>query len=340
MPGVFVTVHRVGPDSAAPLDSTLTDSRGGYTIRYSRFGSEDAVYFAAAVYRGIAYFTSPLRGEITRGDEAEITVFDTTTRPVNFVVQGHHVVVSAPKPDGVRDVVEVFELSNDTSVTVVARDTLTPVWSAPLPPDAANWVAGQGDVAAPAMAARKGRVLLLAPFGPGIKQLSYSYTLPPGSFPLRLILEHPTSVLEVLAEEPGAQVRSVSLRSVDSASTEGRTFKRFLGQNVPAGEEIRIDVPTSSAGTRQRVLTGVALLIGLAMLGALVRSLRARRPIQRAPELTVGLGQAETLAAAIAALDARHEAGDTTLDAARYQSERATLKAQLTALLAGDAPSA
>jgi hypothetical protein len=190
------------------------------------------------------------------------------------------------------------------------------------------------------MATRDGRVLLLAPFGPGIKQLSYSYSLPPGAFPLRLALDKPTSVLEVLAEEPGAQVRSASLRPVDSASTEGRTFKRFLAQNAPAGEEVRIDVPTSSAGTRTRVLTGVALLIVLAMVGALARAMLARRPSVRVAAgdaaSDAAAVRAESLAAAIAALDARREAGDAGLDERRYQEERAALKAQLTAALAAE----
>src|SRR5690242_4980249 len=73
--GLMVTVHRVGQDSAGPLDSARTDAQGHYTVRYTRYGSENALYFAAAVYRGIAYFTAPLRFARTEGDEAEITVF-------------------------------------------------------------------------------------------------------------------------------------------------------------------------------------------------------------------------------------------------------------------------
>src|SRR5690242_17610366 len=102
-------------------DSVRTDARGRYTVRYTRFGSEDALYFAAAVYNGIAYFTAPLRGERVEGDDAEITVFDTTSRPVTLTIQGHHIVVSAPNANGGREIVEVYELSNDTTATVVPR---------------------------------------------------------------------------------------------------------------------------------------------------------------------------------------------------------------------------
>ena len=83
-----------------------------------------------------------------RGDDAEIVVFDTTTQPVRVTVQGHHLVIGAPRPTGLRDIVEVYELSNDTVVTAVGRDSTTAVWSAPLPAGATNFTAGQGDVAA------------------------------------------------------------------------------------------------------------------------------------------------------------------------------------------------
>src|SRR5687768_9185000 len=116
VPDVIVTLHRVGPDSAGPVDSVRTDATGRYAFRFRRWGSPDAIYFAASVYRGIAYFSAPLRGVTMRGDEHEIMVFDTTSRPLRFGVQGHHLVVGAPRPTGLRDIVEVYELSNDTVV--------------------------------------------------------------------------------------------------------------------------------------------------------------------------------------------------------------------------------
>ena len=333
--GVVVTVHRVGSDSAGPLDSVRTDAAGRYTIRYRRFGSEDALYFAAAVYRGIAYFTAPLRGAQTTGDEAEITVFDTSSHPVTLGIQGHHIVVSAARPDGARDVVEVYELSNDTTVTLVGHDSLAPVWSAPIPADAIDFAAGQGDVAASALTRSGGRVLLVAPFGPGVKQLSFSYVLKDGAFPLRLSLQRQTGVLEVLLEEQGAQARGTSLRAQGTVTTQGRTFKRFLASGAPAGETIRIDVPTAAAATRTGVLIGLAITIALAMAAALTRALLHRAPRSRSPLASAPV-TAESLVAAIAALDARHEGGDVALVEAHYVADRAALKAQLAATLAAE----
>lgn len=333
--GLMVTLHRVGTESSGPVDSVRTDAAGHYALHYRRQGNDDAVYFAAAVYRGIAYFSTPLKSLRATGEEGEITVFDTTSRPVELHVRGHHVVVSGPRPDGLRNIVEVWELSNDTTATVVGRDSLTPVWTGALPPTAANFAGGEGDVSPGALAARGDRVVLLAPFGPGVKQISYSYTLPPNAFPLTVVLERPTVVLEVLAEEPGSQVTGADLRSMAAATTGGRTFKRFLTQDVPAGSKVRVTVPMTSEGMRTKVLVGVGALIAVAMAGALTRALLVRRGVSRqrvAPQER----ESETLIAAIAQLDARMERADLTLDAAAYAGNRATLKQRLASALAAE----
>lgn len=331
--GVTVTLHRVGADSSGPIDSVRTDAAGRYALRYHRSGANDAVYFAAAVYRGIAYFSSPLRSARASGEEGEITVFDTTSRAVEFHVRGHHFVVSGPRSDGARSIMEVWELSNDTTATVVGRDSLTPVWSATLPQGAADFAGGPGDVSPDAIVARGDRVVLLAPFGPGVKQVSYSYSLPVKSFPLTLRLERPTIVLEVLVEEPGAQVTGAALRSMAAATTGGRTFKRFLTQDVPAGSTVHVTVPITTEATRMKVLVVLACAIAVIMAGALARALFGRGGVSW-KRAVAAEKQAEALVAAIAQLDARKERGDPSLDDATYAANRAMLKNQLADALA------
>ena len=56
--GVRVVLHRVGPDRAGPLDSLQSDSRGRYSFKYQRTGSEDAIYF------GASYGALPIHGAL------------------------------------------------------------------------------------------------------------------------------------------------------------------------------------------------------------------------------------------------------------------------------------
>jgi hypothetical protein len=124
----WVVLHRVGPDRAGPLDSTRTAANGRFSIRYRESGDTSALYFASTSYGGVAYFTSPLRAPVVRGDDATLTVFDTTSGPVAIKVGGRHVIVGAVQPNGRRPVGEVYDLENDSTVTLVARDSASPLW--------------------------------------------------------------------------------------------------------------------------------------------------------------------------------------------------------------------
>ena len=136
----------------------------------------------------------------------------------------------------------------------------------------------------------------------------------------------------MLVEEPAAQVRSVSLRGQGTATTEGRTFKRFLAQNAPQGERVRIEVPSTAASARSTVVVALSVAVMLAMISALWIAYRrgagARRVVVEPPE------SVESLAGAIAALDARREARDPSLSGEEYAARRTALKARLAAVLA------
>jgi hypothetical protein len=124
-----------------------------------------------------------------------------------------------------------------------------------------------------------------------------------------------------------------NLAEVAPSSTAGRTFRRFLAQNVPQTEVIRIDVPFVLGAARSRYFISVAMVCALSMLGAIVVAARRRSPAPRAPPRP-----ADALLHAIATLDARyeHEGAPSAEARASYEAERARLKAQLTAVLAGE----
>jgi hypothetical protein len=282
--GEEVTLHRVGADTAGPIDSTRTGRDGRYSFRYRTRGARDAVYFVSASYDGIAYLSQPLTRADVRGAEAEITVYDTTSRTLPLHVRGRHLVVSAPTAAGMRSVVEVFELSNDTSVTLVSVGTTggTPTWSLLLPKDAQQFQVGQGDVAADAVSINGLRVQVYAPIAPGLKQMSFSYALPPTSFPLVRPLTDGAIVLEVLLEEPRARVNGVPSREQAPVAIEGRTFRRFLAQDLPPRSALRVDVPAVFTNQRQLYIAVVVTVIGAVMLGALALAFR-RRPTTPSP---------------------------------------------------------
>lgn len=276
---VWVVLHRVGPDRAGPLDSLQSDSRGRYSFKYLRTGSEEAIYFVSALHDGIAYFTPPLAEGRVSGEDGEITVFDTTSGRVPISLRGHHVVVSGVDANARRSVVEVYDLSNDSSVTLVATgdNPEDATWQVHLPPGAADFRVSQGDISAGAVKQANGLVSVFAPIAPGIKQLSFSYSLPAKSFPLKLPLERATGIYEILIEEKGGSVTGPHLREVDSVTVDERNFRRFLASDMPENSVAVIDLPApASSSIDPRFLVAITLVLGGSMVLALAQALRRR----------------------------------------------------------------
>ncbi len=338
VPDIWVTLHRVSPSISGPLDSMRTDAEGRYRFRYLPSGGAEAVYFVSATYGGIAYFTNPLRGLVTQGAEAEIAVFDTTSVPFPLTVRGRHLIVGALDSMKERTVVEIFEVSNDSTRTIIARDdpNATPTWSFPVPTAAREVKAGQGDVPADAFVQATGKVSLYAALAPGLKQLSVSYKMPETAFPLDLVIDGGAVVLEVLLEEPTATVSGANLVAVEPVGLEGRQFLRYLAQDVRPGAQITIDPPGSGLGGRGLYVTVLLGSIGFLMLLALFRAAsRRQRPvgttIPRLAPLVPELPTPERLAREIADLDAAFAAQPNPSESVRtaYERRRAELAAAL-----------
>ena len=278
--GAWVVLHRVGPDSAGPVDSVRSDSRGRYSFNYTRTGSSDAIYFVSASHEGIAYFTPPLAEGKVSGNDGEITVFDTTTGRVPISLRGHHVVVSAADANARRAVVEVYDISNDSTLTRIAKGE-TPAgatWQTHVVDGIGDFKVSQGDISAAAVSYANGVVSVFAPLAPGIKQLSFSYSLPANSFPLKLPIEKETGIYEILIEEKAGSVIAPHMKEMEPVTVEERNFRRFLGSDLPENSVAVIDLPAPppTHSIDSRFLVAITLVIGGTMVLALAQALRRR----------------------------------------------------------------
>ena len=341
--GTWVTLHRVGKDTAGPIDSIRTDGQGQYRFRWTPFGTADGVYFASTTWGGIAYFTPPLKNLDARGDDAEITVFDTTSVRFQLTIKGRHLIVGKADTTQFRTVIEVFELSNDSLRTLVATDTTSPMptWSISIPASALDVRANEGEISPDAFVAGPGRVSVYAPIAPGIKQVAFSYKVPISSFPLSMRAEGGAVVFEVLLEEPEGFVTGKGFANVDPVTLEGRNFRRFLSQDVQSNAELIIELPSSGAPARNLYIAGLLLAIGLLMMVVLMRSMQRRAASRVAVEPTLRPRESNApiharLAQEIAALDesyARIAQPSETVQKA-YEIRRRELKGALGAALA------
>jgi hypothetical protein len=342
VPRQRVSLHRISRDSAGPVDSLLTDAAGRYRFTFTA-RDDGSVYVAGATFGDVAYFTTPTNQPTIGGTDGEITVFDTTSRPIPVRVRGRHVIVSAPAPSGLRTLVEVYEISNDTLVTRIAGGSEGATWRGILPRLARSPRGGRGDVPEQAMRFRDGVVEIFAPIAPGLRQVAFSYELPPDAFPLSLPLGDSASVFEVLLEERSASAAGPQLMPRESVTIEGRSFQRYLAQNVAGSAVVQLTVDAVASASAVRgampfvvVGTAAAVLVVLAAVSARRRSHPATLTVRtRATPAPLEPNEVDLLAHEIARLDAAMES--TRPDApgrSEYDVRRRELMARLTTLLA------
>lgn len=331
VPSIMVTLHQVTRAGGHPLDSMRTNRDGRFSFHYPAPSDTTAIHFVSVSYAGITYFSAPLRNPIVRGDDADMTVFDTTSRPVTITQRGRHIVVSAAGVNGARQVIEVFELSNDTSVTRIAAPNGS-TWSGGIPASARGFSVGEGDISADAVTAKDGRVDVEAPIAPGLKQLSFSYELPAKAFPLSIPAEHHTDVLEVLIEDSLGVASGAGLSEVDPVNVDNRHFRRFTARDVAPASVARVVIATPSRISRGGFIAIVALALGAAMLVVLARTTwRGRRTRVAGQYEPPWARDPDALARRIATLDTEFERNASPTPEARetYELKRADLKARL-----------
>jgi hypothetical protein len=323
--GARVVLHRVGRQLQGPVDSTTAGPDGSFRFRF--IPDTAAVYLLSSGYAGIEYFSTPVHSNPAQPDTGLILFVSDTSSRAPIHVASRHLVISKPGADGTRAALEIVVLENDGPDTRVAPDSLSPAWSTRLPRGALGFQVGQGDVGPDGLLLRNDSVLMLSPVAPGQKQLLYTYALPASPGRVRLPVSDSIAVANLLLEEFDRQVTGGQIVKADSQTIEGRHFQQWVGP-VPAGAVIEIDFPASSTSWLLPVLVGVvALSLGLVALRVL------RRPPAPSPAASHRPALEQ-----LAKLDTRYAGRQAEVSAdewATYQADRARLKQQLAAELAG-----
>ncbi len=323
-------LHRVGRDSQGPLDSTVTDSRGRFRIRFRADSS--ALYLLSARHGGVEYFSTPVHTNPARPDTAiRLLVYDTSsTAPVTIAAR--HIVVPRPGEDGSRSVLDLLVLRNAGSVARVAGDSSRPSWSGALPTGSAGFQLGESDLSPDAVTRQGDSVLVFAPIAPGEKQLTLTYVIPRGRESVDLPIGS-DSPLNVLLEEGAAKVSGGALTLADSQQIEGRWFHRWSGR-VAGGQSVHLSLPRLGRTPR-------LLLAGLVGGLALVLGLAAWRVVARRVTL-VDSPPPDQLLDTLAELDAKYAGREVEVSVKewqQYQQERTRLKGALeSALAAAEGP--
>jgi hypothetical protein len=326
VPGIQVTLHRIGGETQGPTDSTRSDRRGRFHLVFRP--DTAAFYLLSARYAGIEYFSTPVPTNPQLPDTVvRLVVYDTSSTAA-VALAARHFVLTRPAEDGSRSVLDLIVLRNDGGLTRVAPDTLRPSWSAPLPPGTIGFEVGESDISVDAVTRRVDSLIVTAPLAPGEKQLTIQYQVPRGRSMVELPVDSGLAI-NILVEEKDVAVRGPGLQLADSQVIQGRSFRRWTGV-APAAGTARLALP-DIRDTPRWLLAALVAGLGLTLGAVGWYHIARRRRVPAAPP--------DELLDAIARLDARYQGreGETEVEEWRsYQIERARLKAALeTSLAAG-----
>jgi len=336
--GQRVVAHRVGGSHEGPMDSAASSARGAFAFRVARPDTA-AMYVVSTLYDGIGYFSAAFAaGSRASADSIVLAVFDTSSVGAPLDVAVRHLVISAAGEDGSRDVLDIVQVANPGTTTMVTRGR-TPTWRMLLPSGIDAFRVGEGDVPPEAVRRAGDSLLVTAPFPPGLKQVVGMYVVPNGARQLKVPIDQPTARLEVLVEDTRANASGAALAGGDPLQLEGRTFRHFSSTRVVRGETavITFGAPPSRTNLAWMAIALSALLLASGgWLAARRRTLVAAPP---APDAGAGGREPDrdALLRQIVALDERYAArqAETPADEwAAYQAKRAALKAQVAGRLA------
>ncbi len=323
--GEVVLHHITGGTQAGELDSVRVGEGGAFSFALPNVPdpARSDIFFVSVRHDGVLYFGPAITRAAELDSVYEVHAYDTLLAPLEgaAVAMQSRSLFLEPDSGGAWRVTDLFELRNDRQRTIVARPGGR-TWSYPLPAEARDVMAGDGEMSLDAASFEDGAVVVRAALPPGERLFVVRYRLdsPYVSVPTPGL----TETLDVLVREPVPPLEVENLGAMDRIELEpGSTFRRYTGDDV-SDASVRL-VATEDAGPPPVRWAAVVLAMALTIAG-----LVALRGGGRARASTAPPKRSELLLA-VARLDEEFEAGGDVSAARRrgYERERAELMRRL-----------
>lgn len=291
----------------ADWKTVKTSARGEFTFAVP--ADAQRTYALQVKYKGGEYDSPSIAfkaGETIK--RLTMRVFEPTSDPNVLRVNVHHIIVEAG--EGMVQVAELLVFANMSDRTYIGgapradgkRETLRIT----LPAGAGNVQYMDGLMECCVFVTDAGLVDTMD-VEPGMREISYAYTLPSGrgSLALSRRLDYPAERVEVFGSAAFA-LTVPALERQDDVKTDQGTYARFSSAGLAAGTDVRLalsGLPVPRSGTRRIAIAAFAGIVAAALAYPLLRRRRTTGPS--------ATGQSrEELIAAVAALDDRFDAGE------------------------------
>lgn len=242
--GITVDLHRITADSGSVLATSVTGRNGRFAFTVpsprSEPGRPPPVLLATARYQNVLYMGRALHGTPESIQDYRIVVYD-ARRADTVAVASRHTIVS-PRP-GLLDVVDVWELANDSDLTLVPGKSDAEGWRLPLPREAVEPSLVPGSALAGEDEVDGSFVQVRAPVPPGGRPLTVRYRIAADRIDLPAPGEEGKREVLVAGSNRPSRLRGLQFGGL--IEIEGRTFQRYVSRGTPATLSMDFGPPPS-----------------------------------------------------------------------------------------------
>jgi hypothetical protein len=250
----------------------LSDARGRFSFRITPDSA--VVYLVSVRWSGIEYFATPFVVHVDSPTAPVVAVVSDTSATVPVQLIARHLIVSPPSPDGTRDVVDIFVLSNPGQLTRIAADSGGITWRAVLPRFAINVRAGNSEFAADAVRFENGETRLLAAIPPGQRDLEVDYEIPPNTARFEVPVDASAEISNIISADQQMRVSGAFTRS--DTVIDRKPYARWQG-SLTAGSAITLEFGAAKSPAWLVIIIVGTMLVVLA--GATLVQLRRPPPL-------------------------------------------------------------
>lgn len=328
--GGTVVLHHVSDDGQGEVDSLAVGADGTFSFELPNVPdpTRNDVFFASVRHAGVLYFGPAITLAVQLDTLYEVHAYDTVLAPpegASVALQSRSLFLE-PDGAGAWRATDLFQVRNDADRTIVARDGGR-TWRYPLPGEARDVSAGEGDLSFSAAEFDSGDLVVSAALPPGERLFVVRYWLdsPFVSFPTPGL----TEALDVLVREPAPalDVEGEGIETVGRMELEpGSTYRRFTGMDF-AQPFVRV---VQSEETGPPPVRWAAVILALVLAAGGLAALRggARAPAEASVPAS---GGRQALLTQVARLDEDFAARATpsVSERRRYEDERTELVRRL-----------
>ena len=272
--GARVVLHRVTVSSPGPVDSTVSDAHGRFVFRV--VPDTSAVYLVSARWSSIEYFGPPMAARSTALANAVTVVVSDTSSRAPFTLAARHLIISPVNADGVREVVDLFVISNPGPLTRVSADSLRPTWQVTLPRFAVNIHGGNSEFSLSSMRLNGDVVALYAAIPPGQRDIEIDYQIPPNTTRFEIPVAADVASSNIVSADKSMRVLGAYARA--DTVIDNKPYARWEGA-MNTGQPVVLEFETHQLPTwLLPVMIGAMAVI---LVAATLLSSRAKRGIGR-----------------------------------------------------------